>query len=968
MKPLSDHLRVLRERIPGSAIGAVTTALLIVALFTYSYRRSQPLRVDTDLSAPIAIDPDVRIDTLANGLQYYIRANEGPERRAEFRLVVNAGSVLEDDDQQGLAHAVEHMAFRGTRHFPGSRVVDYLQSIGMRNGDDVNASTGFDETIYRLTIPTDSTSENAVDSAVAMLADWAHDVTFDSAAARREAGVVFEEWRQGTIARRRFSRALDTLLFNGSRYAARFPIGDTATLRRFDVAAMRRFYDRWYRPELMAVIAVGDFKPSDVEKLIKRHFGRIPRSDAPQARPGIAISHPKAPRAAILTDEEATGTRVALWFPRRAVRPNDVGAYRTGLIETLGMAILNDRLEAAAGASDSPLLNAGVSLQSVARPTEAFVVAGSALAASIPDALRVLTEEVARLSRFGVTKAELERTKAKLLADRRRAEAYLDTSIDLADAMVWHFLSGQPIVGREGDLTLANALMPQIGPSDIGSFASALDVDRGAAIVVTTKPTAIATSGISPVGIIDVAREAAAGVTEMQRDSLTLPALISEPPAAGRVASERYNREADVFDWTLGNGMRVLLKPTRFSDNDVMLRITSPGGAALADAASYPSAFLSDQVLEATGVGPLAGSDLWRLVGTTTVSLGPTVTDYGVQLSGSAESGEMELLFQLAHLYFVAPRVDTAGFRRYQQRSLAVAASRAADPSAALEDSIATTMQRHDPMALTRSLAFVQQVSLSRALAFWRARMANASNFTVVLVGDFSLEGVRPLIERYFASLPAGDREVSPVRTSSPPPLPLERSFERGTLPKSRTQLRFEGMLELTPEREVTLRALRDVLQLELEDRLRERSGGTYGVSVDLVLRPTSPASFSVSVDFEAAPERVDSLTLDALGTIERVCTHGPTGTELSKVRAAAVRDAESEAESNASWANELEWRAALGWAMESPSAHRALLDRLSTAGIRQACAQYLPLTRYVRVTMRPREPANGAHRITTAR
>ncbi|MFN8573240.1 MAG: insulinase family protein [Gemmatimonadaceae bacterium] len=967
LKTPLDYWRALREHLTGSAIGAVATALLIVSLFTYSYRRSQPPRVETDDTAPIAIDPDVRIDTLSNGLQYYIRANEGPERRAEFRLVVDAGSVLEEDDQQGLAHAVEHMAFRGTRHFPGSRVVDYLQSIGMRNGDDVNASTGFDETVYRLTVPTDSADASAVDSAVAMLADWAHDVTFDTAAARREAGVVFEEWRQGTIARRRFSRALDTLLFSGSRYASRFPIGDTATLRRFDVAAMKRFYDRWYRPELMAVIAVGDFRPSDVERLIKQHFGRIPPSATRQPRPQVEIKIPDAPRAAILSDDEATSTHVALWFPRAAQRPNDVAAYRRGLVETLGMAILNDRLDAAAGASDAPLLNAGISLQAVARPTEAFVVTGSAMAQTIPDALRVLTEEVARLSRFGVTKAELERTKEKLLADRRRAEAYLDTSVDLADAMVWHFLSGQPIVGRAGDLALANALLPNIAATDISTFAKSLGLDKGAAIVITTRSAPTAGAGLSATAMIDAARQAAAEVTEMQRDTLTLPSLISEPASTGRIVSERYVRDADVFDWTLGNGMRVLLKPTRFSDNDVMLRVTSPGGAALADPASYPSAFLSDQVLEATGVGPLAGADLWRLVGNTTVNIGPTVTDYGVQLSGSAESGEMEMLFQLAHLYFVAPRADTAGFRRYQRRSLAVAANRASDPNAALEDSIARTVQGKDPMALTRSVDFVERVSLSRALAFWRARTANASNFTVVLVGDFSLEGVRPLIARYFASLPGGHREVSPVRATESPATPLERSFERGTLPKSRTQLRFEGTLELTPEREVTLRALRDLLQLTLEDQLRESSGGTYGVSVDLVLRPTSKASYSMSVDFEAAPERVDALAQDALATIGRVCTKGPTPDELAKIRAAALRDAESDAESNVYWANELEWRAALGWPLEGAQAHRTLLDQLSVSSLRQGCESYVAPTRYVRVTMRPRTGPAGEH-ITSER
>ena len=947
------------RRVKFPRVGEGLLVLVVLGVLVVAYRRNHAPTCCgswTSLDTPIPVEPTLRLDTLANGLTYYVEQNATPSGLAELRLVVDAGSVLEDDDQRGLAHAVEHMAFRGTTHFPGTRVVHYLQSIGMRAGDDVNASTGFDETIYRLTIPTER--PETIDTALAMLADWAHEVTFDSSEARREAGVVFEEWRVRSGASRRLTTAHDSVLLGGSRYAVRSPIGDTTVLRRFDVGAMRRFYRRWYRPALMAVVAVGDFDAGEVEALVRKRFGAIPGapSDAKARTPMPFRQLPNA-SVAVLADPEATSTRVGLWFARPLVRPHTVRDYRASLIERLSRSILESRVTSAAEQPESPLLNAGLFFESLTRAAEVHGITGTALDGEVPEAVGALAAEVANVQRSGATSAELERAKTKLIDQTRQAEAYADFSGELADAFVYHYLEGEPFPGREAEHDLAMTLLPDISSRDVADFARGLSLDSGLTVIVTTRePQEGTPAPITGATLLAALHDAVERAGERRRDSVVVATLLDREPEPGTMLREHYVREPDAFDWLLGNNMRVIVKPTRFIEENIELRVSAPGGASLAADGEYPSAFMADQVLAATGVGPLDGTRLTHFLDESSVSLAASVGEHALQLTGSAAPRDIERLFQLVHLYFTAPRGDTALFRRYRQREGVFARDRAADPDAAFDDSVEVSLRPGDPRALSTTPVFGEAVRLEPALDFWRARMANASNFTVVLVGDFSLERVRPLVLRYLASLPAGHPEM-PRRT--PPPIPtrvVEHSFRRGVDPKARTSLLFAGEVDLTPESDVALHALRDVLELTIEERLRESLGGTYGVTVRLRLQPLPRATYTFDVDFNAAPERVDSLAAAAVAEVDRLCARGPTAGEAAKVKAAALRDIGGGEESNTHWAGELSFHAQLGWPLETIRTHREVIDKLTASVLRNACRNFIDPRRYVRVTMRPRE------------
>jgi zinc protease len=948
-------------------IAALLAAVIVVAALVAVQRSRDGILPGKapSLNAAAPFDPVLRSDTLSNGVAFFIRPNNRPSNTTELRLVVNAGSVLEEPQQRGLAHAVEHMVFRGTTSYPGHRATDYLQSVGLNLGDEVNAHTSHDETVYRMTLP--SSRPGIIDTAIAILAEWASAATFDTTEARQEAGVVFEEWRSGTTARHRLGRARDDLLLQGSQYAGRPVIGDTAVLRRFDVREMQRFYRNWYRPELMAVVAVGDFDADQLEATIRRRFGALPASAKRRTRPTIAGPTPPGLRADIVTDPEATTTHVALYYPRSHGKPRTVGDFRTALVEELTRHILEERLTDAADDPDSPLYFAEVGLQSLARTTEAHVVRGSVADGGVYDGIALLANHVTALERFGPSEAELERGRAMLLERRKNSDSYGYSSSYLIESIQWYHLHGDLLLAPDDEYTLASSLLPDIDSASVVQSARQFSLDSGATILATLRAGAADGSSVADrLRLVDAARDGAnRAVAPTPRDSSAVPALTSAfsgQPRAGTIVKEEVHRDLTVFEWILSNGMRLLIKPTRMSDADFIIRITGPGGASLAARADIPSAYMSDRVVEATGVGAMTGGQIARMLDRTTLDVSPVVTDQWLQLTLDGELPDLESAFQLAYLHFTAARADSSAFRRYRDRATAYARDREANPDAAFTDSVEAALAPRSAGDIAGTRAFTAAIDLDKSLRFWRARTANAANFTTVIVGDVTLERLRPLVERYFASLPAGlaerarDMPYASARRGS------ELSFERHLQDKARTQLIFEGKEPLTPDTEPGLRNLRSALALVLENRLREIMGGTYSVDVGLSLEPRSPTRYVYSVDFEADPRRVDSLAATALAEIERLRKDGPGREDIKTLRAEIGAQSGDGEESNWYWASELTWHAQLAWPLETIKWHRDDTLAVTPARIAEAATRYLAPDRYLRVTIRPL--GKGAKRV----
>jgi zinc protease len=903
-------------------------------------------------SAPIPTDPYVATRRLPNGLRYYVRANRAPKQRAELRLVVNAGSVLEDEDQRGLAHGLEHMLFRGTRRFPGHTIQDYLESVGMRAGEDLNGHTTSDETTYEFTVPTDP--PGVLDTAITMLADMAHDATFDSTEARAEAGVVLAEWRSNRDASERISESRDSMLLGDSRYARRRPIGDTAVIRRFDLAAMRRFYRDWYRPDLMAIVVVGDFDPVAVERLIVKEFGAIPAIANPRPRPHTDIVRLHGLHAAPLSDPEATGTRLSLWLQHPAVRRGTRAEFRRRMISALWRDILDARLDDASDQPDSPLLGAGVHWEPIARGVDAEVVGATVVESRLPAAVDLMIDEVQRLARDGPTPREVREETSALLRAKREAAQWADASGELASAYVDEFLTGNRALTRQAAFDLSTDVLATVGVDDVIAAARAVSPDSGAYLFATG--SASHTAGIPTAAVLARhLREATSHPAARVEEVADSADLISELPTPGRVAVERALPQVQAFDWTLSNGMRLILKPTRFSFDEMDFRLVGPGGASLASDADYPSAWLSDEVIRHTGIGRLNGRKLAHRIDASSISLNQTMSDASIEFTGSVAPDDLELLFQLLHLYFTAPRSDTVAFRRFVDRWMESAKQREQDPEDAFDDTLDVTLGSRSRRTLRNSRAFLEHVDLQQSLAFWKARTANAGNFTLVISGDFTLDRVRTLAERYLASLPGGVHEQPHDDGTRFPTGVVRKTIRAGAGPKAKTSIVLSGPYDHASRSSEALSAARDLASLALENRLRETLGATYGVSVSATAELVPPTTYQLAIEFEADPGRIDALADAVLLELARLRTDGPTEAEVRKVRAAETRDLDNKMESNSYWASELSWHSRVGLPLESIATHQDSARVLTRAALRDACASYLGTSAYVRVTMLPK-------------
>lgn len=943
-------------------LAAVATVIAIGAALTAGlyYRALEKQRLpNTILSASqlaAALPPDSALleDTYSNGLRYYIQKNAYPNNRAELRLVVNAGSVLETQEQRGLAHAVEHMVFRGTKNFPGHAIDNYLHSIGMRPGEDVNAYTSMDETVYNITVPTDR--PGALDTAIAILAEMAHEATFDAMEARVEAGIVFEEWRSTRGVGARFREQRNALLLAGSHYPLRTPIGDTAVLRKFDVNELRRFYKDWYRPDLMGIVVVGDFDQRKVRNLVNKYFGNIPSGYNQKKRPVFSVPLTDSVRAATLTDDEATDTHVSLLFPHNTSPFKTIGDYRSWVVSELWREVLTTRLEDVADAPGSPILTASTSSYNPARPIEAEVVSATVSEKSALRAVDLLMTEVTRLLQHGLTERELAQRTEAFLKSQWRASEWDASSSELADDYAIQYLRGNTVLPHRDYSNLAERIIPTIRPSDVLSAARTALRDSSALIIVT-QPNDRAPVAFTSGQLIEQVRVAASRTTTLPTELPDSVNLVSTLPVPGKITREVTLREIDVSELTLSNGMRVILKPTDFTTDHIEFRMMGSGGASLANPGDYESAYLADAVVSSTGFGPLSGTRLDRLLNASSLSFSQSVSNSMIGFSGEVAPRDIEQFFQVLYLNFTAARTDTVAFRRFRERMLSASAHRSANPQEVFEDSAIAVSTQHDRRALRYTSSFYNAVTLPKALAFWNARMANAASFTLVMTGDFTMTRVRPLIELYLASLPAGTREQSGDDGIRFPSGVVEKTIYAGDGPAAKTRIMLSGPINYSMETSERISLVSDLAELALGNKLRETMGGTYGVQIDLGVNVIAPSTYQFDIEFEGAPERIDSLAGAALEELKRLAVSGPTNAELEKVRNTGMRGLDNVGESNRYWANELMQHARLSWSLDSITTHQERIKQISAETLRQACAQFLDTSHFVRITMYPKRP-----------
>ena len=906
------------------------------------------------LESQVPVDPRITIGTLPNGLRYYIRANQAPRNRAELRLVVAAGSVLEDDDQRGLAHMVEHMAFNGSKNFPNQRIVAFMQAIGMRFGAHVNAHTSFDETVFQLQIPTEDPA--VIDRSFLVLEDWAQNVTFDPAEIDKERGVVLEEWRLGLGAEARMRDSQLPVLLKGSRYADRMPIGTPEILRTFRPEALRRFYTDWYRPDLMAVIAVGDFDPAAIEKMIRARFGPIPARLDPRPKGKFDVPAHAGTLYTIATDPEATNTIVSVTRTTPERDQTTIGAYRQSLVERLFAGMLTDRFEELSQSPNPPFLAAQTDRSLFIGPTES-----TSLAALVPDngierALTALFAETERVKRFGFTASELDRQKAnmRLFLERASIEEATWQSGRLADEYARNFLKKEPIPGIGYEYALHQRFVPDITLAEVNALAKDWmpDGDRVVSVNAPRKPGVTMPSD----GRLAAAIEAGSKVAlEAYVDTVSDRPLLSPLPAPGSVVKTTARAELGITEWELSNGARVVLRPTTYKQDEILFRAVSPGGTSLAGDAEFIAAETAAAIIGRSGLGELSETALERMLAGKNAFVEPQITDTGEGLRGGATRRDLETMFQLIHLTFTQPRADADTFKTLTSQLATTLANRQALPDTVFGDAVEEAVTQGHPRARPLTLALLPQMRLDSSLAFYKSRFADASDFTFLFVGNIDLDAIKPLVERYLGSLPSL-RKPEAVRDVGirPPNGVVDRQVRKGVDPRSAVTVVFTGPFQNTQANRIILRAMTETLEGNLQRTLREDLGGTYGVSVNEDSQQRPNGMYRVTISFACDPARLNALVTALFDTIEQFKRNGPGIGQVAEQRLALVRDLETNSQSNAYLLNQLTYKYEYG---EDPGEVFRLpqfYEQITPAAIRTAAQQYLDLSRYVKVTLLP--------------
>lgn len=900
----------------------------------------------------LPLDPNVRVGILDNGLRYYVRANGRPEKRAELRLAVNAGSILETDSQRGLAHFVEHMAFNGTENFAKQELVAYLESIGMRFGADLNAYTSFDETVYMLTVPTDS--GDFLERGILILEDWAQNQVFDPVEVEKERGVVIEEWRQGQGASERMRAKMFPVLLKGSRYAERLPIGERTVLESFDPAELRAYYDQWYRPDQMAVIAVGEFDAAAVERLIRERFATL-EGEATE-RPLYSVPDHDETLASIVTDAEALNSSVTVYHKLPVRDERTVSDYRRSLVEQLYNAILNERLSELAQKPDAPYLGASSGNGNLLRTSAVYLIGAGVADGGIERGLEAVLTEAERVARHGFTASELERAKTNMIRSYEMAyeEREKTNSATYAAEYTRAFLEREPIPGITFEYRIAQQFLPGITLEEVNGLSDEWMSERNRVVVAQAPEKADVT--VPPedalLAVFDAVKRKP---IEPYEDIVAAGTLVPRPPTPGTIVAETRHDDIDTIEWTLSNGVRVFLKRTDFKDDELLFSASSPGGLSLAPDTQIVSALLATSAVAAGGVGEMTLVELQKALTGKAASVQPSISESAQGLSGSASPRDARTLFELIYLYVTAPREDPNAFQALRARFQAQVANRSASPEAVFSDTLQMTMSQYHPRMPLITSDRLDEWRLEESIAFYRERFADASDFTFAFVGNFDADSLRPLVLEFLGGLPSTQRADSSRDSGVRPPSGVvEKVVRKGIEPKSRTSIIFTGPFEYSRETRHVIGSLRDALEIELRDILREDLGGTYGVEVGQSTARDPWERYSFTIGFGAAPDRIEELAAAVFAHIEKVQAEGVSAETLAKIKEAQRRAHEGRLEQNAYWTAQLMYAAQIG---EDPAAFQVypeLVDALTGDMLRDAATRYLSNENYVRVSLHP--------------
>lgn len=910
-----------------------------------------------NLSQTLPTDPNVRIGKLSNGLTYYIRKNHTPEKKVELRLAVNAGAILEENNQRGLAHFMEHMNFNGSKNFPKNELVNYLQKVGVQFGADLNAYTGFDETVYMLPISSDD--PEILEKGFTVLEDWAFNNLLDKTEIEKERGVVLEESRLSKGAQERMLRQYFPKLFNGSKYAERLPIGKDSILKTFKPETLEKFYRNWYRPNLMAVVVVGDIDPADIEKKIKAHFGGFKNPPAAPSRPAITPIKPRTKaEAMVLTDEEATNTILQVFnFIRPAKKVTTWADYRQTVVDELMTGLINQRLQELTQKENPPFVYGFTGLENFIRGYETFVSFAVIGNNTVKEAIDALVAETERARKFGFLASELDRTKASLLNNAERAfnEKDKSESGQLVQQYVSNFLESEPIPGAENRYKFLQQILKSITLKEINEAAKKMPSSEHA-FAMLQAPASMKNKLPSNTQLLGNVVAAAKQQVKPYTEKAIADNLIENAGAAGKVVKEEKNEALGTTDLTLSNGITITLKPTSFKNDEIVMDAWRLGGYQRFPLADKDNAKHAAEMILEMGVKDMTPTDLQKFTSGKTVSVMPYINDHEEGIQGNSSVKDFETFLQLVNLYFTQPRKDEGLFKSSVSKQKSMVQFIKANPNAFFQDTLMKIMYNNSPwVSGIPTEAEFEALNLEKAMSIYKEIYGNADGMNFTFVGNIDAAKAKPLFEKYLGSLPATpaehkfkDNNVRPVRGV------IEANIKKGKDAKSLIMMMWTGETEYNSKERLSLQALVEVLNIKVIEKLREEIGGMYsgGLGGNITRRPYT--HYSISAFIPCGPENVEKLTAAMLNIIKDAQDKGVSKTDLDKVKETWKKQHRVSMQTNDGWLNGLS-QAFID--QENPQAlldYEKRVDALTLEDLQKAAQKYFDMKNYVRAVLYP--------------
>lgn len=911
----------------------------------------------------IPLDKNVKIGKLANGLTYYIRKNVEPRERAELNLVIKAGSLQENDQQKGLAHFTEHMAFNGTKSFPKNELIDYLQTSGIRFGADLNAYTGFDETVYQLPIPTDD--PELFESGFKILSEWAGAISFEAEEIDNERGVIVEEERQrGKNVSERLQKQLMPVLLADSRYADRIPIGETEILQNFEHQTLMDYYSDYYRPGIQAVIAVGDFDIEKVEKLIVENFSDLkPVQGAPKVKE-YEIPVNREPLVKIATDPEFPYTVASVIYKHPETITRTQEDFRNSIIRSAASSMISTRIQELIKNGNAPFLNAGIgygpyqggmvnkdafSIQVVAKKPE-----------ELKQAIDGIMDEINKMLKFGFTATELDRVKTNFMTsieksfkekDKVSSSAYLKQYLN-------HFTSGEAFMNMDYTYEFYKNTLPGISLEEVNKMAASFITDENQIILIQAPENS---KEVLPDEntLIKWVNNKTRAVSEYIDDVVDAP-LIEDTLNGAKVKSSKFHSSVNTTEVELSNGVRIVLKPTDFKNDEILFTAFSEGGVSLTEEENITSAKMADNIVASSGAGKFSSNQLGKLLTGKSLSVGPYIGTYSEGIKGYTAPKDIESALELIYLYFAHPRKDTAAFNRVIENNRVAIEGKSANPMSVFQDSINIVMNGYGLWAASTTLDDLEKVSLDKSYDFYQSRFADAGDFTFVFVGNFELDQILPKLEKYLGSLPSSNREES-FRDVGLKPLSgkVTKKIYRGLEDKAVSVLVYHNTYDFDAENNMILKLIESTLETKLLENLREEASATYSPSVNVSYTQTPNSYYSLSVSYTSSVENVEKLAKITHQAIEDLAANGPEETDIEKYTSQARRQFETKIRTNGYWSAYMQNTYSNSLSINRIDEYLNNLEKLNVESVKAEVRSFLNTENRVELFLLPENESN---------